>query len=480
MSQPTFADGLILVVKRDCNTCTMLAPAVYQQLLDSDQPVTIYTQDDPTFPLETAVDDTELAISFHLDIETVPTLIRRENGTETARTVGWHRGDWEEISGVSGLGNGLIPMKPGCGAKNVMPGIIEKLQVKYGTTKIGSRQIEVDDYADPVEAAYERGWSDGLPVVPPTPERVWRMLQGTTRQPDEVVGIVPPNMVECTVEKVAINAVMAGCKPEYLPGGLAAVEAACQDKFAMHGVLATTYFSSPIVIVNGPIAQKIGMNSGGNALGQGNRANATIGRALQLVIRNIGGGLPGGVDRATLGSPGKYTFCFAEREEDSPWESLAEQMGYDKNESTVTLFAGGGVHGVMDQLSRDPESLTKSLAQTLLTVCHPKIAIASDAMLVISPEHARVYKEADWSKALLLGRLTELTTRPGSELVRGANGIAEGMPAQFENATLPKFRPGGLLVVHAGSTAGLFSAVIGGWAASGERGSMPVTVKIRD
>src|SRR5438309_1161346 len=153
--------------------------------------------------------------------------------------------------------------------------------------------LTVYSQEDPVEAAYARGWSDGLPVVPPTPERVLRMLAGTSRDPGEVVAVVPPDLVDCTVEKAAINAVMAGCLPEYLPIVLAALEAACTDQFNIHGVLATTWSSGPVVIVNGPIAKRIGMNSGGNGRGQGNRANATIGRALQLIIRNVGGGRPG-------------------------------------------------------------------------------------------------------------------------------------------------------------------------------------------
>src|SRR5205085_7061790 len=161
--------------------------------------------------------------------------------------------------------------------------------------------------------------------------RVLRMLQGTTRAADEVVAVVPPDLVECTVEKVAVNAVMAGCKPEYLPVVLAAVEAACTNEFNAHGLLATTYFSGPMVVVNGPVTRAIGMNSGVNALGQGNRANATIGRALQLVVRNVGGGRPGEVDRATLGQPGKYTFCFAEDEAGSPWEPLSVERGLPAN-----------------------------------------------------------------------------------------------------------------------------------------------------
>jgi hypothetical protein len=418
----------------------MIVPVLAQLLADG-QPMTIYSQDDPTFPVASAVYDETLETSFLLDIEIVPTLIRVENGRETARTVGWNRQEWERLSSVSDLGPGLMASKPGCGALNVMPGTAELLQIRYGDSGITARQIEVPPLSDDIEACYERGWTDGLPVVPPTPERVLRMLGGTRRTADEVVGIVPPNNVACTVQKVAINAVMAGCKPEYMPVVLAAVEAACLDEFCMHGLLATTYFSGPVVIVNGPITQRIGMNAGVNALGQGNRANATIGRALQLVVRNVGGGKPGGVDRAALGNPGKYTFCFAEREADSPWESLAVERGFAAAASTVTLFAGDGVQAIMDQQSRTPESLAKTFASCLRVVAHPKIALAADAILVVSPEHARVFAEAGWSKALLKQELHQLLQFPGKEMVRRADGIAEGVPAQFEGAMLWQSRP---------------------------------------
>ena len=213
------------------------------------------------------------------------------------------------------------------------------------------------------------------------------MLGGTRRGPDEVVGIVPPNYNACTVEKVAINAVMAGCKPEYMPVVLAGIEAALMEDFGMHGLLATTFFVGPMLVVNGPIAREIGMNAGVNVLGQGNRANATIGRTLQLVIRNVGGGVPGGVDRAMQGNPGKYTFCFAEREEDSPWESLALERGFEAGVSTVSVFAASGVTPIMDKASRDPEGLCLSIAACLKGVEHPKHANSPGPVLVISPEH---------------------------------------------------------------------------------------------
>jgi hypothetical protein len=286
-------------------------------------------------------------------------------------------------------------------------------------------------------------------------------------------------MVPCSVEKVAINAVMAGCRPEYLPVVLAAVEAACTDEFNMHGLLATTYASGPMVVVNGPIVRTIGMSSGVNALGQGNRANATIGRALQLVVRNVGGGRPNEVDRATLGNPGKYTFCFAEDEEGSPWEPLSVERGVAPGASAVTLFAGEGTRVVVDQLSRTPESLARSFAACLRTVGHPKLALSFDAFVVVSPEHARVFREAGWTKVRLRDELTALLMLPGAEMARGADGCAEGMPDAMTGpgATIPKFRPGGLWLVHAGGKAGLFSAIIGGWV-SGPTGSQPVTREV--
>ena len=474
-------DGLILVCKRDCPTCTLIEPLL-GTLTAGPQPLTVFSQDDPTFPttVPEVIDDTDLERSYHLNIETVPTLIRVERGQEVERITGWNRTEWQTFTGLPELGHDLPDYRPGCGSRSVEPGMAEALAMRFGDSRLAARRVPLAPLEDEIEACYDRGWSDGLPIVPPTETRVLRMLTGTSRAPDEVVDIIPPNQAECTVEKVAINAVMAGCKPEYLPVVLAAVEAACIDEFCMHGVLATTYFSGPVIIINGPIAQAIGMNAGVNALGQGNRANATIGRALQLVIRNVGGGKPGGVDRATLGNPGKYTFCFAENMADTSWESLAAQQGFSKESSTVTLFAGDGVQAVMDQRSRTPQSLARSFAASLRSVCHPKIALASDALLIVSPEHSRVFQAAGWSKARLLAELDRLLQLPSAELVCEAGGIAEGMPERAVKGreTLPKFRPGGLLIVRAGGTAGLFSAIVGGWAGSGPKGSQPVTKEI--
>jgi hypothetical protein len=466
--------GLVAVVKRDCPTCRLVAP-VLAQLVDAGLPLTVYSQDDPTFPSDVGgvVDDSSLETSWHLGIETVPTLLSADG----ERIVGWSRPQWEAFTGVARLGPGLPDYRPGCGSRTLDPGVADELAVRFGGSVLTSRRVELGELEDETEAMFDRGWTDGLPVVAPTEARVLRMLAGTTRAPDDPVAVIPPDLHECTVEKVAINAVMAGCKPEYLPVVLTAVESACTDEFNMHGLLATTYFSGPMVIVNGPVAEAIGMNSGLNALGQGNRANATIGRALQLVVRNVGGGRPGGVDRATLGNPGKYTFCFAEDEAGSPWEPLAVERGLPAGRSAVTLFAAAGLQPVVDQLSRSPESLARTFAACLRTNAHPKLPLAFDAALVVSPEHGRVFREAGWDKARLRSELGSLLMLPGAELIRGASGIDEGIVESLRDITLPKFRDGGLLIVHAGGTAGLFSAIIGGWA-SGTTGSSPVTREV--
>ena len=233
-----------------------------------------------------------------------------------------------------------------------------------------------------------------------------------------------------------------------------------------------------MLIVNGPIRKRLGMNSGLNALGQGNRANATIGRALQLVVRNVGGGRPGEVDRAVFGHPGKFGFCIAENEEDSPWQPLSVDLGSAVGRDTVTIFPGEGPRTIIDQLSREPESLSRSFAATLRGLYHPKAVMAFDCILIVSPEHARIFSEAGWDKAQLTARLHELCAIPSEELVRGAGGMAEGFPKAIPAATVPKFRPGGIHIVHCGGKAGLFSAVIAGWV-GGSIGSQIVLKEIQ-
>ncbi|MEY3341247.1 MAG: hypothetical protein RLZZ269_1158 [Actinomycetota bacterium] len=477
MSTPALPDGLVIVVKHECETCRLVVPVI-SQLKSGAIPVTVYTQDDPSFPAGVgAIHDADLAVSWHNDVETVPTVIKVENGREVARTIGWVRDEWHAVTGRGDLGLDLPAFRPGCGSLSVDPDLVDSLRARFGGSALSARRVETAAAEDVFEAMFDRGWTDGLPVVPPTEERVLRMLTGTTRAPGEVVAVVPPDLVEVTVEKIAINAVMAGCKPEYLPWVIAGVEAVCNDTFNIHGVLATTMPVGPVIVCNGPGTRAIGMNSGMNVFGQGNRANLTIGRAVQLVIRNVGGGRPGEVDRATHGNPGKISFCFAEDEVGSPWTSLAESRGVAPGRDAITVFPGEGPRCVVDQQARDPESLCNTFAACLRTLHNPKLVLAFDAILVMGPEHSRVFAEAGWNREKVLDEIHARLQLPGSELIRGANGIAEGIPAHLKDATLPKFRPGGLLLVHAGGGAGLFSAIIGGWA-NGDVGSQPVTREV--
>ena len=469
-----------VVIKKDCPTCEMIETVLTELIATYPGKVTIYVQDDPSFPesIENKIDDTSLEFSYRNNIEIVPTLICSTESKESARTYGWDKTEWQRLTNLASLGESLDSFKPGCGSKTLEPGMEEQLIARFDDELLSSRNIQLAELEDDVEGCYERGWSDGLPVIPPTRVRVIRMLKGTDRSPGEIIGNIPPDNAPCTIEKVAINAVLAGCKPEYFPIVLASVQAALQDKFCMHGLLCTTYFSGPVMIVNGPVVQQIGLNNGINALGQGSRANATIGRALQLLIRNVGGGVPGGIDRAVMGSPGKYTFCFAEDESDADWSTLAQDRGFERSESVINLFAGEGLQPIVDQKSRDPDSLARNMAASLRAVVNTKLYGVADAVLVVCPEHRRVFREGGWNKDDLKNALYDNLMTPGSELILGAQGIAEGMPEKFENKVIGKFRDDGLHITSTGSKAGMFSAIISGWVASGERGSQLVSQRI--
>ncbi|MEM7802673.1 MAG: thioredoxin, partial [Chloroflexota bacterium] len=340
-----------------------------------------------------------------------------------------------------------------------------------------SRVITLSDIEDEIEAGFERGWSDGFPLVPPTKIRVYRMLQGANRDPSEVIGQMPHNLAPVTVEKVAINAVMAGCKPEYFPVVLAAVEAASEPTYGLRAFMASTWFSAPVVVVNGPIAKKIGMASGFSAFGSGNRANATVGRALNLVIRNVGEVRPGEVARSTFGNPGRYSFCFAENEDETSWLPISTERGAPKGSSAVTLLSGDGIQPLADERSRTPESLTLSLAHGLKAVYHHKWSLDADVILAVSPEHSRIFEAAGWSKAMVRTALEKELIMNTAEMEMGKGGIMEGLPSETvqSHPTLPKFTPGGIHIIRVGSNAGLYSAIISCWPSGGDTGTAPVT-----
>jgi len=241
------------------------------------------------------------------------------------------------------------------------------------------------------------GWSDGLPLVPPTIARVDAMLAATRRDRNEIVAQIAPGFGAATVERVAINAVMAGCRAEYLPVLLAAVEAVADTTFNLQGIQATTNSATPWIIVNGPLATTLGVNSGLNCLGQGNRANATLGRALRLVLQNIGGALPGQMDRATHGQPGKYTFCCAENEAANPWTPLHVERGFNADENIVTVVGAAGTLN-LNSHSKDAADLLRAIALSFVYPTSNDYHFAGAPWLILSPEHAEVLRSGGLSK----------------------------------------------------------------------------------
>ena len=263
------------------------------------------------------------------------------------------------------------------------------------------------------EECERRCWSDGLPLVPPTAARVEQMLQATTRARDQVVARIAPGFAAASMERIAINAVMAGCRPAYLPVLIAAVEAVADERFNLQGVQATTNSAAPWIIVSGPLAATLGINAGPNCLGQGARANATLGRALRLVLLNIGGALPGEMDRATHGQPGKYTFCCAENAAANPWEALHVERGFSANDSVVTLVAAAGTLN-LNSHSKDANELARALATSMIYPTSNDFHFAGEPWLILSPEHADVFGRGGLTKSELKRRLWEQSKMPAA------------------------------------------------------------------
>ena len=506
---PSDRASLICFVKEDCDTCNTAAPVLeaFHKAYGAKIAVMLIAQsgeDNATFAARhdlsmPVLDDSSCRTAFGWDIESVPSVFWTDaNGQTQTRFEGFVRADWEALSAEISKQtdqpaaqidwSSLPEWRPGCGSKHLDPAVFDKLKAEAEDSPIRARKIDIASSDDVAEFMFDQGFSDGLPLVPPTPERVMRMLSGTRRDPQDVVAIVPPNMGEATVEKIAINAVMAGCKPEYLPVVIAAVEAVCTDEFNIHGVTATTMGASPVMIVNGPIRSQIGMNAGLGALGAGNRANATIGRALRLVVRNVGGASTGGVERSTMGNPMKFTMCFAEHEERSPWEPLHVERGFDAGDSVVTVFAmTSGPTLIVDQTSRTPDEISASLGRGLEGVFLPTFRnLPVDAVLVVCPEHLdTLMRGGPYSKAQLRDRIQEVTAGTAGDVKTDSTlrheakpGAATGTGGPQASAQNPKFASTDYIhIVVAGSDAGKFSSAFHGWA-TGAVGSISVSKKI--
>ena len=319
--------------------------------------------------------------------------------------------------------------------------------------------MEAGSNDDEIEEMFERGWTDGLPVIPPTAERVARMLGN--RDGAASLGVVPPAMGEASLARLAACAVLAGCRPEYFPVVVAAAKAALDPRFNLHGQAVTTQPAGQLIVVNGPVRHDLNLNSGMGVLGPGNRANLTIGRALRLLVSLTGGGMPGTLDRSTLGQMGKLGFCVAEDEEVSPWEPLHVERGFAPDRSVVTLIAADAPLSISDHRSRSPEDLAYILGWAAATQWSTNWwPLKEPSVFIICPEHAEMFRAHGWTKQQLREFMFDAVATPASELRRGETTplVHAAEPA----ARIHKWSaPEAIVLLVAGGEAGRYSAVLG-------------------
>ncbi|HWD65880.1 MAG TPA: redoxin domain-containing protein [Solirubrobacteraceae bacterium] len=475
--QELTADGpaLLVFVSEECPTSTLtlrrLAPAV-PALQEGGLSVAAVFAD----PLEVGARTARRAgfsttvlsepapydISRAYGVQTVPTAVLVDPTREIqGRIVGW------DADGLQALLDNFSPAsspprltrdeplrKPGCAAKCTLdPELVARLDAAAPF--------------DELEEMFERGWTDGLPVIPPTPERVQAMLGG--RDGAESLGPVPPGQGEATLERVAACAVLAGCRPDYFPVVLAAARAALKPEFNLNGQAVTTQPAGQLVVVNGPVRQAVELNGGVGVLGPGQRANLTIGRALRLLVSLTGQGYPGRMDRATLGHPGKLGFCIAEDEETSPWEPFHVERGYEAGQSVVTLIACDAPLSISDHRSQTPEELTRVLGWAAAATWSPNWwPLGAPSLFVICPEHAEMFRHAGWNKDRVRQEMFAAVRRPAGEL-RWGETTPQVLGARDEDL-IPKWTaPEDILLLVAGGEAGRYSAVLGPCTGMGEK-----------
>src|SRR5215813_5696837 len=330
--------------------------------------------------------------------------------------------------------------------------------------------LSVPASTDLVEWYFEQGWTDGLPVVPPTQRAVDAFVEALGGDAQLVECKVPPRHGNLTREVLAINMVMAGCKAEYAPVVRAAMLALTAPAFNLNGVQATTHMAAPLLVVNGPIAREIGMNAGGNCFGSGNRANATIGRAIRLILLNVGGGWPGELDKATLGHPGKYTYCIAENESESPFAPYHVDKGFDERDSTVFVLAAEPPHSVTNHVANDPQGVLDSIVSAMSTIAHNNAVSSGHCAVVLGVEHARTIAAHGWRRADVRNYLWMNAGNRFGDLAfehRYGKVYNRNLPVWYKrelDSRIPVVPgPDHIHLFVAGGEAGRFSAFIPGW-----------------
>ena len=496
------ADGqpaVVVFLETDCPTCRLTAP--YLNRLAQSVRVIGVSQDSEAATREFAAQvpvafplrvDPELMVSRAWDPPIVPALFLLDgDGIVRRAEIGFDKDVLNAIANdlgqppVADPFDGAPSRKPGCSSRHLEPAVIGEeaaaLNV-HGSRGGKASRFELAEGEDEYEYRL-RMFGDALPVVPPTAQRVERMLRASPIDPREVIGRIPPCYGEATVEKIAANAVMAGCVPEMMRVLIPLVRAACDERLNLHGVQATTHFAAPLVIVNGPVRDELGFWSRQNVFSNVARANSTLGRALQLILLNLGGARPDGIDMSALGNPGKFSYCIAENEEASPWEPLHVELGFRPDQSTVTLFAAEPPRGVSEHTARSAKGVLRAIARALETVWSYRSCLTFEALVVIGPEHARTIAHDGFSKHDARQFLFENSGIPVSEY-DGDGGEGTQLVAQYQETIIEgvrcyqKFRaPESIRIVVSGGTAGKFSAVLGSWA-TGARGSQMVTYPV--
>jgi peroxiredoxin len=496
--------ALLVFFETDCPTCQLALPYLNALKRDSIQVIAL-SQDDErstrefisqlkiSYPVEL---DSGLKISRAYDPQNVPTFyLLDESGQVQQTLVGFDKKGLNDLAAVVGQApiapadDGAPAWKPGCSSRHLEPendGGAAAGEAKF-LRRIGDHAtcITLRDDEDPFEYCRQK-FGDALPVIPPTVEKVEAMIKASGLAPELVIARVPPFYGEATVEKIAANAVMAGCVPEMMRVLLPLLRAACDERFNLHGVQATTHFAAPLVMINGPVRKELGFWSKQNVFSNVARANSSLGRAFQLVLLNIGGGRPDGIDMSALGNPGKFSFCIAENEEENPWEPFHVTRGLKREQSAVSLFAAEPPRGVSEHTAPAGKTVLETISFALATVWSYRTCLMPEAIVILCPEHVKTIHRDGITKEQARQFLFENTGIPVRHYSPAERAEGTQLAANYKEITVrgekcyQKFRsPEAISIFVAGGTAGKFSAVIGSWS-TGPAGSQMVTYPIPD
>lgn len=503
---PVAAPALVTFIKTDCPACHLAlryldslgrevsAPAQIVAVSQDNAEATRELKRSLGLDLEFRSDKGLTASKAH-GLEAVPAMFLQDaDGVIVESSQGFDKNDLNrfaailaELAGVDApppisANDGNPNFQPGCVSRHLEPasdGDDGSRAALYDVAGSRAGRVTVPRGADVSEYCYELGFADPLPVVPPTAERVERALESVGMAPSEIVAHVPPNFGQATVEKIAANGVMAGCRPEYMRVLVPLVRALCDERLDIHGVQGTTHFAAPLVVINGPVRNELGFACGSNVFSNAARANSTIGRALQLILRNIGGAAPGRIDMSTMGNPGRFSFVIGENEEASPWGPLSEDFGIAGGTNAATLYCAEPPRPISEHKARTAEVLLRALCPVLANLWSYRVCRRPEALVVIGPEHAETLRRSGFSKADVVDFLFENTGIPVREY-DGDGGEGTHESASYEECSIRgvrcyrKFRsPESIKVMVAGGPAGKFSAVLGSWQ-TGPKGSQMV------